>query len=933
MGDADVAAESCAGRGRKGLAALAVAAVLAGCGGGGHPSTTSDAASDFAEPSLDQRITALSGGKFLILSVGDLDGDGTLEIVMSSSDVVPTSQASRGSARSGSSPAPSRVSALIVPSSPVLLLHDSAGDLVVAASNSAFDFAKGTIVAATDTGGREVAALQAALRDPGTCMLVGALVDAFAVGIPEGVNGALGAADSANQFLMALLGVPPGTTFSGPDFLECLTTGQTPAGCAAITGLSWLAGRCDTKSTSSTCALIATRSHCYQVSDGTSPTTCSNDNMPESLLCDSRLDATGCCNADFVFNTILPSSVQNVAPMPLSSGPIVQPDGGTADGGILEFLGGPPVDVLHDALKTDFPTLGALTCLVSGIPDTRNPIRITLDRDVHCVTNTTQPGHMLDGKVTQCIGESAIGVHSNIRGEGGPDARLGGLNEKVGPLILAKVRDSMQRSVMDALGTIQALGLCCDRGMLLGGTAVYHDDGSLTFESSGAPAACHLVDGGADSGDGGVTAAGGPDTTLTKTATLTHGQMVPYTFMANAGNGVEIRATRTSGNIVPTFQVHDPSGAIIASGSGASFTVTGADFVTKTGGTFTVDVYDTTTNATASGDFRLVLAVAPGADSGGALIPGKVETSSLAQGALDSYTFAAGAGQGVQLRLTAKTNGFGASFTVYDPSGAVAVTSSGASAIVGGADFSAKTGGVYTLILSDGTTGRAGAGPYDLFFTLAPAANEGTQLVPGVPTAAMLAPGGLNAYTFDAQAGQAVQLRVAEQYGAQFTSTFAVYGPSGALVTTGQTSSAVVSGADFSIKTSGTHTVVAYDGSTGRAGSGPYIVYLVLAPGTVGTALSPGVVVSSQLAEGALDAYTFTAQVGNTVSVHPGDADGGAFPFTIYVYDPSGKVAGAANYGPVTFAALSSGTFTIVVYDGTTGRARTGPYSISFSRN
>ena len=180
--------------------------------------------------------------------------------------------------------------------------------------------------------------------------------------------------------------------------------------------------------------------------------------------------------------------------MPLAppSGPISQ------DAGFPEFLAGPPVDLLREALKSDFPKLAALSCIVSGIPDTRNPIKISLNTpQKDCATNTTQPGHVLDNMVIQCLTDIGSGVYSNITGMGPPTARLAGLNEKVGPLILGTVRDQLRSSVSEALASINGLGLCCQGRTLLGGVAMFHDDGSLSFVPSGTPGSCGS-DGGMD---------------------------------------------------------------------------------------------------------------------------------------------------------------------------------------------------------------------------------------------------------------------------------------------------------------------------------------------------------------------------------------------------------------------------------------------------
>jgi hypothetical protein len=136
-----------------------------------------------------------------------------------------------------------------------------------------------------------------------------------------------------------------------------------------------------------------------------------------------------------------------------------------------------------------------------------------------------------------------------------------------------------------------------------------------------------------------------------------------------------------------------------------------------------------------------------------------------------------------------------------------------------------------------------------------------------------------------------------------------------------------VTGADFTTLANGVYTVVVSDGKTSLSGTGAYQLYFVLAPGSPGKPLTSGVPTTGQLAVGALDVYTFTAQAGQLVTATgSGGVDGGPFPFSIAVYDPSGATEATAN-----FRAPASGAFTLVVFDGTTGRARTGSYGISIT--
>jgi hypothetical protein len=427
---------------------------------------------------------------------------------------------------------------------------------------------------------------------------------------------------------------------------------------------------------------------------------------------------------------------------------------------------------------------------------------------------------------------------------------------------------------------------------------------------------------------------GGSATALYSGA-LAPGDTQAYPLQLTAGHGVGVRVAEVgTGTFTPAFSVYDPTGVRIVNGAyGAN--VASDFFAAQKTGTYVVVVYDDSTSSTSAGAYNVYLMVAPGADACGSLSPGMVVPGQLAEGAIDSYTFAAQAGEGVGLRVTDVAGGtFTPAFIVYDPTGAVVVDGA-YGANVASDFFAAQKTGTYTVVVYDDSSGYASTGPYNLYFTLAPGANAGGALSPGVVVSSQLAEGAIDSYTFAAQAGEGVGLRVTDVAGGTFTPAFIVYDPTGAVVVD-RAYGANVASDFFAAQKTGTYTVVVYDDSSGYASTGPYNLYFTLAPGAdAGGTLSPGTSVSGQLAEGALDSYTFAAQVGEGVGLRVTDVAGGTFTPAFIVYDPTGAVvvdrAYGANVASDFFAAQKTGTYTVVVYDDSSGYASTGPYSVSFT--
>jgi hypothetical protein len=200
-------------------------------------------------------------------------------------------------------------------------------------------------------------------------------------------------------------------------------------------------------------------------------------------------------------------------------------------------------------------------------------------------------------------------------------------------------------------------------------------------------------------------------------------------------------------------------------------------------------------------------------------------SGSIAHGEQKSYSFTASAGQGIQIRVADVGNpAFVAGVAVYDSTGKAISSARGNE--VAYASFAIQTNGAYTIVVSDLSARTDITGNYTLYFTKAPGANKGGELKAGGVVAGAIEKGELDSYTFTANVGQGVQLRVTDLAGGAFVPAMSVYDPSGALVTF--TYSADVANASVTAQKNGTYTVVVYDWSSGAASSGGYNLSLQL---------------------------------------------------------------------------------------------------------
>jgi hypothetical protein len=474
-----------------------ILAVLTACGTHNEQPASGDGAAP--DP-----FAALLRASVVDVGTGDLDGDGSPEIAFTPEVSTGTrTMALSGEMERGGGVFQMSSQALTpAPRGTVVFTHDASGNLVLASDLSRFDFGLLHRVASlqTATFAPELNAIGAAAQSGG-CNTVDRIIDLAA----SMANKLLG--PGANAMILALLGAPnPLLPTVGPpaqdeDFTNCVTmTPQTPSGCFLIQLVLLLENRC-LANPNPACDLVKRRTHCYQVPpSGIAPpamTMCASPPATSSL-CDKTSDTTGCCNLDFIYNSLLFSDIRNQAPNP------IQPAFGPFVLNSTAILGGPTFEQLGSLVNQVIGRLGGTaSCGLSAV--TRNPVDIIakpLASD--CIRNSTKPGHILQGYVDQCLTEDPIGVYTSIVGSADYAARLGGLNELVGPAILGTVRDYFQRSVTGILTQVSNNNMCCNGNQLLGGLLTVDSSGNVTAMPSPTPdPSCAQRDGGSDAGVGG----------------------------------------------------------------------------------------------------------------------------------------------------------------------------------------------------------------------------------------------------------------------------------------------------------------------------------------------------------------------------------------------------------------------------------------------
>lgn len=206
---------------------------------------------------------------------------------------------------------------------------------------------------------------------------------------------------------------------------------------------------------------------------------------------------------------------------------------------------------------------------------------------------------------------------------------------------------------------------------------------------------------------------------------------------------------------------------------------------------------------------------------------GEISSSISQSGEKDSYTFTANSGENIQIRVTdVDGTNFAPRIDVFGPSGALKQSDAGA--VVAAINFHTDESGDHIAIVSDGTQVQRETGSYKVYYTRSPGANEGGILTSGDVKSDEIDLGDLDSYTFKANGGEKVKIKVTDTDGSSLAPRIDVYGPRGDLKQSDADSTTAV--IDFQTDESGTYTVIVSDGSQRPRGTGPYQIEFALTP-------------------------------------------------------------------------------------------------------
>jgi hypothetical protein len=203
--------------------------------------------------------------------------------------------------------------------------------------------------------------------------------------------------------------------------------------------------------------------------------------------------------------------------------------------------------------------------------------------------------------------------------------------------------------------------------------------------------------------------------------------------------------------------------------------------------------------------------------------------------------------------------------------------------------------------------------------------------------------GDIQAWTFTATNGDSVVLRAATLMSTNNLGPWLrVYGPDGTLLGSYDPGSPAVSEVTLLATNSGTFTVLVTDGSYyngNYGGTGTYQLSYDKTPGTFvvsageeGGSLNSGVNPEGVINIGDLNIYTFTICKGEFISLSLNRlVNNGGFDPWLRLYGPNGVLLGSvanATSAQINLTATNSGTFTIIVSDGSSTLSGTGTYQI-----
>jgi hypothetical protein len=411
-------------------------------------------------------------------------------------------------------------------------------------------------------------------------------------------------------------------------------------------------------------------------------------------------------------------------------------------------------------------------------------------------------------------------------------------------------------------------------------------------------------------------------------AILSLGDLDMWSFTAETGDSLMVRVG--ANGFRPYVLLYGPTGTQLALGAGGGSGDTDglASAIAPTNGTYTAVVQAYYADGT--GPYTIHMAkstgsfvVSPG-DEGGDLINGADTPGEITKGDLDLWRFEATEGENIVIRMGSP--GFRPWVRVYGPTGklfreSVAGGSSQNDAWVSGmvtntGTFLVLVQSYYPSLSSAYTLSLVKApGPY-----IVSPGDDGGVLTNGVAHQGTNSLGDLDAWTFSANAGQNIALRVGAP---DYRPWLQLYSPNGTLIQEALGSSSAHRDAAMLIQVTNSGVFTVVQQSVYADGIGPYTLSFGQFPGShfvstgdEGGRLTNAVNYDASIALGDLDLWNFAACKGYPFTLVCQKLSGSSFTPRVRLYARNGVLlATSQNASTVTIAypGTNSGSYTVMV--------------------
>lgn len=409
--------------------------------------------------------------------------------------------------------------------------------------------------------------------------------------------------------------------------------------------------------------------------------------------------------------------------------------------------------------------------------------------------------------------------------------------------------------------------------------------------------------------------------------TTSLGDLDMWSIAARAGDRIIVRAGATG--FRPYLLLFGPTGAQLAAGAGSGSSDTDAivEAVTTSNATFTVVAQSYYANG--AGPYTINFAKSTGSfvvspdDEGGDLINGAGNLGTLAKGDLDLWRFEANAGENITIRIGAPA--CRPSLRLYGPNGVLFRENAGA----GNSDRDALVYGTATntgnFLLVAQSYYYSQSSDYTLNFAKMPGSytislgDEGGNLTSGLANLATNALGDLDVWTFSANIGDNLALRVGAP---DYRPWLQLYGPNGALIADAPGGGSSQRDVSIFVQATNSGTFTVLQQSYYYDGIGPYTLSLgrfpggyEVSPGDEGGRLTNGVAYDATIALGDLDLWNFAACKGYPFSIVC-EKLSGTFTPRVRLYSRNGALLAAGqNATKITlnYPGTNSGSYTLMI--------------------